>query len=558
MPKILVSNHHLPVVDGLLHSLAQVMEEKLNRNTFFQILAQELSRVFHYDRFCINLYDAEREFLNLFTAPDGTIIESLSNTRVARNTIAGQAISSRKPVVINNISQNMGDGIMPLSAVGLNSTIALPLIFNQEVLATLHVSFVRQPDNIVDILNLLLDLRPIVTPFLAAMLAEEKIERAAVPKGLPAKNKLLGPSLESRLLETPCMAEIMGIAAKVAKLNIPVLIVGETGTGKSMLARWLHNHSPRHNQNFIQVNCPSLAPTLFESEMFGYAKGAFTGATTKHVGRIEMAQYGTLFLDEIGDLAPEMQSKLLQVLEHNSFERVGEASPIGVDIRVISATNVDLPQAMAQGLLRRDLYYRLSAVVIRMPPLRERKVDIPLFVEHFVAQFGQQYEIKSQAITKAVLNILCSHTWPGNIRELRNVVSRILLHSLDSPVTESFVADMLNVWKDAEEKTGLRNDGRVVEAKNLNTPKRASSSSAANEPDLDQKDLSLANQETQDLKESRLTTLWEHEREYLQKALEATNWRVSGPNGAAAILGIPRTTLQHKMRKFNLKRPDKI
>ena len=388
-------------VGQVVHHLAKLVVGKMDRNAFFRMLAKQLRILFHYDRFCINLYDAEREFLNLFTAADGTVVESLSNTRIAQNTVAGLAIASRKPVVINDLAKHdFGDSPMPLSTVGLNSTIALPLIVSGEVIGTLHVSFVKPPENIVQILNVLLELSPVLSTFLFAVLSEERLEKARATNATMPQTSDTDTTgsiqLATNLLETPDMRRLKALARKVAKLHISVMIVGETGTGKSMMARWLHRHSPRRGNNFVKVNCPSLPPTLFESEMFGYAKGAFTGATSKRVGRVELAQGGTLFLDEIGELAPEMQSKLLQVLEENSFERVGEASPIGVDIRVLSATNIDLATAMDEGRLRRDLYYRLGSVVLRMPPLRERKNDIPLFVEHFVKQFAKEYEITRQ------------------------------------------------------------------------------------------------------------------------------------------------------------------
>ncbi|MBE6442524.1 MAG: sigma-54-dependent Fis family transcriptional regulator [Desulfovibrio desulfuricans] len=510
-------------VGRVVHHLAGIVAGKMDRNAFFQVLAQQLRHIFHYDRFCINLYDAEREFLNLFTAADGTVVESLSNTRVARNTVAGLAIASRKPVVINDIrSQNLGNAPMPLSSVGLNATIALPLIFNREIMATLHVSFVRQPDNVVEILNFLLELSPVVTTFLFAVLAEERWERGEEARNAATGDRVerFGLTLEDHLLDTPQMQNAMKVAAKVAKFNIPVLITGETGTGKSMLARWLHDHSPRHRENFIHVNCPSLAPSLFESEMFGYAKGAFTGATAKRTGRIELAQRGTLFLDEIGELGTEMQSKLLQVLEENSFERVGEAVPVGVDIRVISATNRDLAAAMSEGLLRRDLYYRLAAVVIRMPALRERRDDIPLFVEHFSQQFARQYEIHPPKLSRSVINALYEHAWPGNIRELRNIVNRILLHSLDSSVTNSFVADMLHAWD--EHSSGDT------------SAKAGSATSCQSATDA--------------------MTLRENEREHILAVLRQCAWRISGPDGAATLLGVPRSTLQNKMRRLGIKR----
>lgn len=532
-------------VGQVVHHLAKLVVGKMDRNAFFRMLAKQLRVLFHYDRFCINLYDAEREFLNLFTAADGTVVESLSNTRIAHNTVAGLAIASRKPVVINDLAKHdFGDSPMPLSTVGLNSTIALPLIVSGEVIGTLHVSFVKPPENIVQILNMLLELSPVLSTFLFAVLSEERLEKirathAVMPQ--TADTDTTGSiQLATSLLETPDMSRLMALARKVAKLHISVMIVGETGTGKSMMARWLHRHSPRRGNNFVKVNCPSLPPTLFESEMFGYAKGAFTGATSKRVGRVELAQGGTLFLDEIGELAPEMQSKLLQVLEENSFERVGEASPIGADIRVMSATNIDVGAAMDEGRLRRDLYYRLGSVVLRMPPLRERKNDIPLFVDHFVKQFAKEYEITPPKLTRSVMEALHEHLWPGNTRELRNVVSRLLLQTLDGPITDSFVAEALHLWKNP---AGVVASGPTVPAA---VPQPGAPSGGWQVPILPKPGPEKPGTST------GLPTLEENEKAHIEKALRLSGGKLSGPGGAADLLGVPRSTLQHRMRKLGI------
>ena len=533
-------------VGQVVHHLAKLVVGKMDRNAFFRMLAKQLRVLFHYDRFCINLYDAEREFLNLFTAADGTVVESLSNTRIAQNTVAGLAIASRKPVVINDLAKHdFGDSPMPLSTVGLNSTIALPLIVSGEVIGTLHVSFVKPPENIVQILNVLLELSPVLSTFLFAVLSEERLEKARATNATMPQTSDTDTTgsiqLATNLLETPDLRRLMALARKVAKLHIAVMIVGETGTGKSMMARWLHRHSPRRGNNFVKVNCPSLPPTLFESEMFGYAKGAFTGATSKRVGRVELAQGGTLFLDEIGELAPEMQSKLLQVLEENSFERVGEASPIGVDIRVLSATNIDLATAMDEGRLRRDLYYRLGSVVLRMPPLRERKNDIPLFVEHFVKQFAKEYEITPPKLTRSVMEALHEHPWPGNTRELRNVVSRLLLQTLDGPITESFVADALHLWKTP---AGDLASGPAfpVAALQPGAPWGNWQVPILPQPGVNNSGASSA-----------LPTLEQNEKAHIEKALRLSGGKLSGPGGAADLLGVPRSTLQHRMRKLDIK-----
>lgn len=534
---ISLGNPSLAVAQVIRH-LSRLVPGKMDRNAFFQILSRQLRAFFHYDRFCINLYDSEREFLNLFTAADGTVVESLSNTRIARNTVAGLAIASRKPVVINDLAaQDFGDAPLPLATVGLNATIALPLILNREVIGTLHVSFVRQPEHVVEILNFLLELSPVLTTFLFAVLAEERAANARTAREQPGAEDGTGSiALENRLLETRDMAGVMSVARKAAQLQIPVLITGETGTGKSMLARWLHRRSPRRAANFVKVNCPSLAPTLFESEMFGYAKGAFTGAHAKRIGRIEMAQNGTLFLDEIGELSPDMQSKLLQVMEESSFERVGEAVPVGVDIRVLSATNINLPQALARGLLRRDLFYRLAAVVLPMPPLRQRKNDIPLLVNHFATLFSRQCELRPPRLSKGVLRELYCHDWPGNLRELRNVITRILLHSLDAPVTADFAREALHEWDWAH--AGGEPEGAAAA---LPSGGGASGENAWWEsPASGEAPIALA-------------SLEENERRHIEQALRLTGGRLSGPRGAAALLGIPRSTLQHRMRKLGLR-----
>lgn len=520
----------------IIHRLSRLVPGNMDRSGLFSFLSKEFRTLFVYDRFSINLYDAEREFLNSFTSADGTVVEMFSNTRIAQNTVAWQAIQTRKPVVINDLtSLGWGGGASSLASAGLNATIALPLILNREVIGTLHVSFVRQPDNVVEILNFLLELCPVLTIFLFVVLTEERRARAKAAQqaalNSPGEDDADGTAtrLVDRLLETQDMARVMSVARKVAKLHIPVLIIGETGTGKSMLARWLHRRSPRRAANFVKVNCPSLAPTLFESEMFGYAKGAFTGAYAKRIGRIEMAQSGTLFLDEIGELSPDMQSKLLQVMEENSFERVGEARSIGVDIRVLSATNIDLERALIEGRLRRDLFYRLASVILRLPPLRQRKNDIPILVEYFISQFSQQWDLRPPRLSRGVLSDLCDHDWPGNIRELRNVISRLLLHSLDGAVTESFVREALHEWEPGAEASAPASPEAVPAVEGR--PPHAGAGPCSG---------------------PALPTLEENERAHILEALRLTGGRLSGPRGAAALLGVPRSTLQHRLRKLGI------
>ena len=525
-------------VGRLAQKLAVSVSTRMDRNAFFQILSSRLRELFHHNRFCINLYDRDREVLNLFTAADGTVVESLSNTRVASNTVAGMAISSRKPVVINDLSAlNKSRSAQTMATVGLNATIALPLIIRREVIGTLHVSFKRQPDNVVEILNFLLSLSPIVASFLYVLLVgENQSETMKRGSSNSAESDDEKHGLADQLLNTPSMAQIMETARNVAKFKIPLLITGETGTGKSMLARWVHFHGPRRDKNFIKVNCPSLAPTLFESEMFGYVRGAFTGANTKRIGRIELADNGTLFLDEIGDLSAAMQSKLLQVLEDSAFERVGESQPINVDIRIISATNINIQDAIRHGTLRADLFYRLGTVTLHLPPLRERRKDIPLFVSHFIKRFSEEYKIRPPHLRDSILDILCAHTWPGNIRELRNAVTSLLLRSMEGDVTESFVRE------------SLRNSASIAESaasvrRGLSTTAPVNSGDSKPVPLPTPRDFG---------------SLRDMENRHILEALERCGGKVAGPGGAAALLGIPRSTLQYRLRKLGIKKSGSV
>ncbi len=508
-------------VNEIIRELIIQVEGKTERSILFSILSMKLRILFHYDRFCINLYDVERDFLNLFSTADGISVDCLAHTRTIKNTVAEMAITSRKPVVINDLSsQHVAvDGLLPLANAGLKSTIAVPMILNNEVIGTLHVSFVHKPNNMMEILTFLSEIAPWLAVILFVVVAEEH-SGITLHQGINKSEKNLNdsylPRLESKLLETPDMAGVMSVANNVAKLQVPVLIVGETGTGKSMLARWIHLHSPRNEFPFIKVNCPSLSSNLFESEMFGYSKGSFTGAYTSRIGRIEAAHNGTLFLDEIGDLAPDMQSKLLQVLEENSFERIGETHTRHVDIRIIAATNIDIRNAMDTGTLRRDLFYRIASVILRMPPLRERRNDIPMLTNYFIKQFSRQWKLQMPRLSQNILDALSAYNWPGNIRQLRNIVSRLLLRSLDGPVDETFVNKIL--WGEDRPPT--------------------------------------ANCSSQDVggvrKETSFPSLEEHERAHILEALRRTGGRLSGPLGAATLLGIPRSTLQHRMRKLGI------
>jgi DNA-binding NtrC family response regulator len=227
--------------------------------------------------------------------------------------------------------------------------------------------------------------------------------------------------------KSPKMQEVFAAVSRVAPTRATVLLAGESGIGKDLIARAIHHHSPRRDRPFVKINCSALPENLMESELFGYEKGAFTGAASAHAGKFEQADGGTAFLDEIGDVPPPVQVKLLRVLQEREFERLGSNKTLRVDVRVIAATNQDLRAALEQGAFREDLYYRLNVVPINIPPLRERKEDIPYLVEHFLAKYSEETGGRVHSITPAAMEKLIAYHWPGNVRELENIIQRAMV-----------------------------------------------------------------------------------------------------------------------------------
>ena len=292
---------------------------------------------------------------------------------------------------------------------------------------------------------------------------------------------------------------------QVAPTDSTVLIQGETGTGKELIARAIHNLSSRCGRPFIKLNCAAIPFDLLESELFGHERGAFTGAIAQKIGRFEMADKGTLFLDEVGDIPPGLQPKLLRVLQEQEFERLGSTRTQQVDIRLVAATNRNLAHMVKRGEYRSDLYYRLNVFPIPLPPLRERREDIPALVEHFVEVYARRMDKQIEQIPVETMSALTSYQWPGNIRELQNFIERSVIVS----------------------------SGSVL------SPPMASLRAVA------------------ETESTEAVTLEEVEREHIRKILGQTRWVVAGPNGAAARLGIKRSTLYFRMQKLGISRANK-
>jgi transcriptional regulator with PAS, ATPase and Fis domain len=260
--------------------------------------------------------------------------------------------------------------------------------------------------------------------------------------------------LENLVGQSKAIQQVLATAATAAKSNAPILISGETGTGKELVANVIHYNSPRSKGPLVKVNCGALPETLLESELFGHVKGAFTGAVQNRKGRFELADQGTLFLDEVSEMSPRLQVKLLRVLQENEFEPVGGTRTIRADVRVVAATNTNLKEAIGQGRFRQDLYYRLNVVPIHLPPLRERREDIPMLVDHFLEKYNRENGKNVTKISREVLDHLLAYTWPGNVRELENCIERAVVMSPANTLSTSLLP--AEIFTDAPAGTGRR------------------------------------------------------------------------------------------------------
>jgi transcriptional regulator with GAF, ATPase, and Fis domain len=303
--------------------------------------------------------------------------------------------------------------------------------------------------------------------------------------------------------QSRCLENVFFRVEAVAPQDSTVLLLGETGTGKGLVARAIHARSPRRNRPLVVVNCTALPASLIESELFGREKGAFTGASAQQLGRFELADKGTILLDEIGDLPFELQSKLLHVIQDGEFSRLGSSRTVKVDARIIAATNRDLYEEMRLGRFREDLFYRLNIFPITVPPLRDRKEDIPLLVEYFLEKFNRKLGKNIRNVTNETMDHLMAHAWPGSIRELESVIERATIISQGSTL-------------------------QVLDHFDLPGPPQP---------------------------QDETKPLVELERDYISQVLRRTNWRVEGANGAAHILGINPSTLRGRMRKEGIHRP---
>jgi formate hydrogenlyase transcriptional activator len=478
-------------------------------------IASSLQRVLHHECCSLSLYEPERNQLRVFALDfpgnTGWIQEGMVSP--VDDSPDGTAFTTRKPFLLNatEYERYHSEFVRCLIAEGIQSCCSFPLISRHRILGTLNVASRQELSFRQREIDLLTQATNQIAMAVDNALAFSRIDEL--------KDKLTGEKvyLEEEVKtaynfnqlvgDSQALKRVLKQVEQVAPTGSTVLIRGETGTGKELIARALHQLSPRRQHTFVKMNCAAIPTGLLENELFGHEKGAFTGAIARKVGRFELAHQGTLFLDEIGDVPLELQSKLLRVLQEQEFERLGSARTIKIDVRVMTATNCDLAHMVEHGQFRSDLYYRINVFPIVVPPLRDRAEDIPLLVRYFTQKHARLMNKNIETIPAIVLNALSKYDWPGNIRELENLIERAVIltqgSALQVPIEE---------LKPHRNAIGVQSVNGAV-------------------------------------------TLEEADRMHIVRALYETDWVIGGSAGAAARLGLKRTTLLSKMHRLDIHRP---
>jgi formate hydrogenlyase transcriptional activator len=496
-----------------LLAVAEAIVAHRDLNALIHDLAGLLREVVRFDGLCLVRHDAENNLMHRHVFDyAGPLPADAPAAFPVEDDPGGQVLQTQQPLIFSTLAEAAPwprylEKIAPL---GPNSLCILPLTTARNRLGTLV--FASNEEGAYDAADL--DFLGRVAKQVAVAF-ENALAFDCIAK---LKEKLTQEKvyLEEEIRTDNNFEEIVGESAglrrvlkeveTVAPTDSTVLIRGETGTGKELIARAIHQLSPRRERTFVKLNCAAIPTGLLESELFGHEKGAFTGAITQKVGRFELAHQGTLFLDEVGDIPPELQPKLLRVLQEQEFERLGSARTIRVNVRLVAATNRDLGQMVADDQFRNDLYYRLNVFPVVLPPLRERSDDIPRLVRHFTQKFARRMGRLIESIPTETMTALTQYAWPGNIRELENVIERAVILS-SSPTLHIPLGDLKSAVAPVSAP-----DGAVV-------------------------------------------ALADAERQHILHILRETNWTLGGPNGAAARLDMKRTTLQSKMKKLGISRP---
>jgi formate hydrogenlyase transcriptional activator len=514
----------------VLLEVNNVLVTSLELPELFRGIVSTLQRVIHHDYTSLALLDPASGLLKIyaldFPGRQGLIKPELTIPR--ESSPAGRAIFENRTLISRGaeMDQYSSEVVRILRSEGMQIICCIPLSNRGRTFGSLNLASRRTdvfaPADIELVQQVAAQIAIAVENAIAfkqidalkTKLAEEKLYLEEEIRSAFNFEEIVG--------ESPAIRRVMAQVELVAPAGSTVLILGETGTGKEIIARAVHNLSPRKERTFVKVNCAAIPSGLLEAELFGYERGAFTGAINQKLGRFELADHGTLFLDEIGDIPLELQPKLLRVLQEQEFERLGSNRTQTVDARVVAATNRDLARLVADREFRSDLFYRLNVFPIQIPPLRERREDVPLLVRYFVQNFSRRLNKTVQYVPADAMDALVNYSWPGNIRELENLIERAVLLSpgkeLRVPLSELKQATL--------SVSDIAADGAI-----LTSPPPGGGAAAP------------------------VATLEEAERQHILRALRQTEWRIAGPKGAASVLGMKRTTLQARMRKLNIRRP---
>ena len=498
----------------LLLDVTNQVVSNLELRDLLRAIAASVRRVMDCDGVRVVLPDCDGKQLRLYALdfPESNGLVKEEHVVSSENLPLGTAFRTGKPVMTSgsNLPKVVSENSVAPTGEGFQSSCFIPLLSrNRSVgvlaLARLGNRSFNQDD--VDFLGQIASQMAIAVENACAYRQIAELKDQLAQENLYLEDEIRSAmNFEEIVGESPTLLRALQQVETVAPTDSTVLIYGETGTGKELVARAIHDRSSRRSNAFVKLNCAAIPTGLLESELFGHEKGAFTGAISQRIGRFELAHRGTIFLDEIGEIPLELQPKLLRVLQEREFERLGSSRTLRSDARLIAATNRDLAAMVEAQTFRADLFYRLNVFPVQVPPLRERPEDIPLLVRHFAQQFSRNMNKRVETIPSETLQTLVRYHWPGNIRELQNVIERAVILS-NGPVLKVALPDL---------KQRPSNSNGVL---------------------------------------NKQDTLEEAERRHILSALEDTRWVVGGPNGAATRLGLKRSTLQFRMRKLGLSRP---
>lgn len=495
----------------VLLEVAQAVSAHRDLDDLFRELAQRLPRVVQVNFVGLSLYDPVKNTMRLHTVQANVPADLVGGHEESIDeTPAGVVWETQQPLLVPDVAkEKRWPKVMRFMQEDHSRSFCfVPLTTAAHRLGAIgFVSLEKEAYSEAD----LKFLQQVANPVAVAVENALAFQEIAQLKDKLAKEKLyleeelrLEHGFEDIIGDSDALKQVLKQVEVVAPTDSTVLIQGETGTGKELIARAIHRLSGRSERTFVKLNCAAIPTGLLESELFGHERGAFTGAITQKAGRFELADKGTIFLDEVGEIPLELQSKLLRVLQEQEFERLGSTKTVRVNVRLIAATNRDLKTMVEAKQFRGDLYYRLNVFPVTMPPLRDRREDIPTLVRYFTQHYAGRMKKNIQAVPAKTLEILSSYTWPGNVRELENLVERSVI---------------------------------LTQGTDLQVPIS---------------ELQTTNESTV----SSMTALEEAERDHILRALQETKWVVGGAAGAAARLGVKRTTLQSKMQKFGITRPE--